>query len=414
MLIFLSIAWRNVMRNKKRSFITAFAIAFGLAALILMWSLFDGVYPAMIDNMTSMFMGHMEIATPEYIERPALENAVEDGEPLIEAARTHPNVEAYSPRLRVFGLVSYGDNSVGAAIVGIEPELEKNFGRLASDKYIVDGEFISDDDVKGAVIGATLAKNLDVRLNERILFLTQGRYREMAYSLLEVKGIIKTNVPEMDASMLFVRRADLAGSEVLDLPEGITDLAIRVKDQDLLDETQEELQQAVGGKIQVRTWKEIVPWIEQALELDIAFGYIVLAILFIIVVAGILNTVLMSVMERTREFGIMQALGTKGSQIGLVVSLEAIMLGLIGLIFGAIFGTAITLILSQTGIDLYGAMDESFVGQFYMEPIIYPQLSLEHLTINCVIVMIMVILVSLYPARKAAGMQPVEAIKALG
>ncbi len=418
MRIFLAIAWRNVMRNKKRSFITIFAIAFGLIFLIFMWSIIDGVYPVMIDNMTGLFMGHMEVSTPEFVDRPALENAIRDGDPVIAAVRDHPNVEAYSPRMRLFGLLSYAENSQGGVVIGIDPELERELGRLDDDEFIIEGRFITSDDVRGAVIGATLAKNLDARLGERIFFLTQGPHQELAYTNLNVIGILKSHVPEIDGSMVFVRRADLTDADVLDMPGAVTDVAIRLRDQNLLEETKAELQSALEGHDEqklVRTWKEIVPWIEQALAMDEAFFYFIVLIMFTVVVAGILNTVLMSVMERTREFGIMRALGTKGWQIATVVSLESVMLGVIGLVIGATCGIVLTLILGQTGLDLYSGIDESFMGEFYFfETRIYPLLNLDHFITTCIAVMVMIVLVSLYPARKAAKLEPVVAIKALG
>jgi len=429
MRIFMAIAWRNVMRNKKRSFITAFAIAVGLTALIFMWSLFDGVYPMMIENMTSVFMGHIEISDPRYVEKPILDNAIVDGGPILEALAANPDVESYSPRLTTFGLVSFGENSQGAAIIGIDPELDRNLG-LIDDFVQEGGTFFEGDDRYGIVIGATLAKNVDAGLGDEVLLVTSNRFNNLAYlGPLPIVGIVKSTVPEFDASTVFVDRLTLAreifvdtsvvytnpDAEVTDIAGVLTSVAVRVKDQHKLEQVRDDLQQLMPPNARVRTWSEIAPWFKQALDIDVVFGYIVLAIVLIIVVAGILNTVLMSVMERTREFGIMRALGTKGWQIFTTVSLESVFLGLLGLVIGSVCGIGLTLIFGQIGLDLYGSFDESMMGQFYiLDSVLYPTLALDHFIITCVLIMVAVVLVSIYPARKASKMEPVAAIKALG
>jgi ABC-type lipoprotein release transport system permease subunit len=412
MKIFLAIAWRNIMRNKKRSFITAFAIAFGLIALIFMWSLIDGIYPAMIDNMTSVYMGHVEISRPEYVEQQKLEYAISDEEPVLKAIRENPDIAAWSPRLSVFGLLTYADHSQGIAVVGIDPEKEANFGQLAN--FVKEGRFIADTDIGGAVIGATLAKNLDVRLGEKVFFLTQGPRSELAYTNLTVVGILRSNVPEIDGGMVLMRRADLIAPEMMDMKAGFTTVAVRMKSHEVMDQATIALNAALPEGVRARTWKEMVPWFEQAIEMDNAFGYLLVFIMMVVVVAGILNTVLMSVMERTREFGIMRALGTKKRQVFLMVTIEAIVLGAIGLITGVIVGIGCVLIAGQTGINLYGSLDPEILGEFYIDPVVYPLLNLEHLLVTCIAVMVMVLIVSLYPARRAARLAPITAIKTLG
>lgn len=429
MRIFLAIAWRNVMRNKKRSFITVFAIAFGLVAMIFMWSLFDGVYPMMVENMTSLFMGHMEVSRPEYVEKPLLENAVVDGRPILDVLAGSAEVEAYSPRLRVFGLATYGENSQGAAIIGIDPELEKKLGKI-DDFVQKGGSFLEGEQKNGIVVGALLAKNLDVGMGDEILLVTSNRFNNLSYlGPLPIVGIIKSNVPDIDGSTAFVLRERLAeevfvdssveytnpDARVTDTSGVLTEVAVRIRQPEKIEEVKAELQKLLPQGVVLRTWREITPWIEQALEVDVAFGYIVLFIVLIIIVAGILNTVLMSVMERTREFGIMRALGTKSWQIFITVSLESVMLGLIGLVVGSLFGIVVTLIFSQVGLDVYGSIDKSLMAQFFIfESTIYPRLNLQHFLTTCLIIMAAVVLVSLYPARKAAKMEPVAAIKTLG
>jgi len=429
MKIFFAIAWRNVMRNKKRSFITVFAIAVGLTAMIFMWSLYDGVFPMVVENMTSMFMGHMELAKPQFVDKPHLEYAVTDGTQILEAIAADAGVESYSPRLTAFGLVTYGDHSQGAAITGIDPELERRVGRV-DDAVQEGGSFLQGGDRLGALIGSKLAQNIDVGIGDEILIVTSNRFNNLSYvGPLPIVGIVDTKLPDIDSSMIFVDRRVLAEAIFIDESieftnpdaritdtEGVfTSVAIRVKDQDDLQSVRARLQNAMPDDVQIRTWNEIVPWYEQMVEFRVAFGYIVLAIMLIIVVAGILNTVLMSVMERTREFGIMRALGTKGWQIFATVSLESIFLGLIGIAVGAACGIVLVLFFGYVGLDIYSSFDTDIMGHFYVfDTVVYPRLNLDNFLNICLIVLGCVALVSLYPARKASKMEPVSAIKALG
>lgn len=429
MKVFLSIAWRNVMRNKKRSFITAFAITIGLASLIFLWGFIDGMYPMMINNMTSMFMGHMELSDPRYVDKHVLDYAVVDGTEILSDIADHPEVESYSPRLTTFGLATYGENSQGTAIIGVDPELESKLGML--DEFIEEGgTFLENSSTYGVVVGKTLAKNIDAGLGDEILLVTANRFNNLSYlGPLPIIGILNSSVAEMDGSTVLMSRKLLVEeifvdesieysneeARITDMDGVFTSVAIRVNDMDTLEEIRAQMRETLPQHVDLRTWSEISPWVLQTLEMRMGFTYIILVIVMIIVVAGILNTVLMSVMERTREFGIMRALGTKGRQIFMTVSIESILLGLLGLIMGATLGIGLTLLFGEIGINLYGSMDTEMLGQFYIfDDHLYPLLNLEHLFTTCFSILLAVIIVSIYPARKAAKMEPVSAIKTLG
>ncbi len=423
MRIFLAIAWRNVMRNKKRSMLTIVSISVGLVAMIMIWSMFDGMYPMLVSNLTS-FMGHIDITRPEYVDKPFLENAVTDGGGIIDTVAANPAVTAYSPRLVANGLVSFGSNSQGAVITGLDPDLESEFGRL-TEIIGAGGRWLEPGDA-GIVLGAVLAKNLDVGLGDEVLLVISDRSKQLAYiGPLAVKGLIKSGVPDIDRSTAYVERRMLAGSLFVDAGSGeaagidrggvFTNLLLRVKNPDMLESVEEELQGKMPAGVTVRTWKEVTPWVESSFNTKVGFAYIVFSIVLLIVMAGILNTVLMSVIERTREFGIMRSLGTKRWQIFSTVSLESALLGVVGIAAGLVVGIGLVTVLGYTGIDMFSAMDEDMLGQFYMiDRIFYPRLGLEHLATTCAMIMVAVFLVAIYPAGKAASLQPVEAIKSLG
>jgi putative ABC transport system permease protein len=419
--VFLSIAWRNILRNKKRSLLTALAIAVGLVAMIMIWSMFDGMYPVLVDNLTG-FTGHLDISTADYVDKPFLEYTITDGAGIIRAVAANPAVIAYSPRLQCNAMISYGSNSQGALIIGVDPELERSFGKLA--ELVGEGGHWLQPGEEGLVLGAILAKNLDVSLGDKVLLVVSDRTQELAYlGPLDVVGLIRSGIPDIDRATAVVDRRLLASSVFVETsgqaavkPDGVfSNLLIRIKNPDIIEGIQRELQAIMPSGVIVRTWKEVNPWVESSFRTKVGFAYIVFFIVLLIAMAGILNTILMSVVERTREFGIMRSLGTKRWQIFLTVVYESVMLGLLGIVAGTAIGVALVTYLGHVGIDLFSAMDQSMLGQFYIiDRIFYPRLGFEHFANTCLMIMLAVIFVSLYPARKAARMQPVEAIKTLG
>ena len=423
MRIFLSIAWRNVMRNKKRSLLTTVSITIGLVAMMMIWSMFDGMYPMLVSNLTS-FTGHIDITRPEHADKPFLEYAVTDGGGIIDTVAANPDVTAYSPRLVANGLISFGSNSQGALITGLDPELESKFGRL-TELVGEGGEWLRPGD-KGIVLGATMAKNLNVGQGDEVLLVISDRSKQLAYiGPLTVTGILKSGIPDIDRSTAFVDRRMLAARLFIDSgsaesagikAEGVfTNLLLRVKNPDRLEAVEAELQGLMPAGVTVRTWKEVNPWVDSSFNTKVGFAYVVFFIVLLIVMAGILNTVLMSVIERTREFGIMRSLGTKRWQIFTTVSLESALLGVVGIVAGLVIGMGFVTFLGHTGIDMFSAMDEEMLGQFYMiDRVFYPRLGFEHLATTCAMIMVAVLLVAVYPASKAARLQPVEAIKSLG
>jgi putative ABC transport system permease protein len=423
MRIFLAIAWRNVLRNKKRSALSILAVVVGLVAMIMVWSLMDGVYPVLVGNLTS-FTGHFEITATEYVDKPLLENAVTDGSGIIEAVAADKVVTAYSPRLLCNGMISFGANSQGALIMGVDPELERRFSRL-TEMLGKGGEWLRPGG-EGVILGSILAKNLNVASGDEVLLVISDRSRQLAYiGPMAVVGLIDSGLTDIDRSAALVDRGVLAGAVFANGdaggslsvdPKGVfSELLVKVKDPDLIEGAKKELQGMMPGGITVRSWKDVNPWVESTFKTKAGFTYIVFFIVLLIVIAGVLNTILMSVVERTREFGIMRSLGTKRWQIFATVVSESIMLGLVGIVIGTMVGVALVLYFGHVGIDVFGAFDKEMLGRFYIiDRVFYPRLDLEHFANTCMLMMLAVIIVSLYPARKASRLQPVEAIKTLG
>jgi ABC-type lipoprotein release transport system permease subunit len=224
-----------------------------------------------------------------------------------------------------------------------------------------------------------------------------------------VIGIIKTGVEEMDRMMAFVSLED--SRNLLGLGQGVTDLVVRVRNLKGLDGPARSLKkESAHLNLEILTWSEMAPILQQWMDFDEAFGYIFLLIVLVVIVAGILNTILMSSLERTREFGVMLALGTKNYQLAFMLGLEAVFLGLSGLAVGLILGLSSVGIFSRVGVPLGSGVKEA-MASFFISDVIYPFLEWEHVFSNGLVVFISCLLISLYPAWKVSRLRPVKALQ---
>lgn len=404
MSILLSIALRNVTRNKYRSAITISAIGIGLACLIFIRAFVDGSHHQMIENYTGLLSGHIQIHSPGFKNNMALENSLKEPESIITSLKNVPQVIVYSLRIKQFVLASSAENSVGILLLGVEPNKEKQITKLH--ERIRQGNYLSAD--TDVVIGKDLAKALKVNLNDKIVLVGQGYDGSIASGAYRVCGILDTGAEELDKNLALISLN--ASQELFGLEGMASEIAIRTISAEHATNTTNLIKQKLNAQnnLEILSWKEISPMIVQWVEFDVAFVNIILFIVLIVVAAGILNTLLMGILERTREFGIMLALGTKRIQIIKMVTLESLILGICGTLIGLLFGILSSLYFSQKGIDL--TIFSTALNNYYTGSIIYTKISFNYLFNYCFIVLIASLVISLYPAWRAANLKPVDAI----
>ena len=403
---FIIIAWRNILRNRRRSLITVFAIGFGLGAMIFVWGYIDGAHLQMKENFTGLLIGHIQIHAKGFEKTMAINRVIEDPTPIESILQGHPEIVAYSRRVRTFSLFSTTENSVGGMLIGIDPVNESKLSKIRNS--VVSGRFITAGDVRGIVLGNVLAENLRVTLGDKVVAMAQATDSTLGAEAFRVKGIIRTGVEEIDKGVAFVHLQDVQRMCVLE--GAITDFVIRVDSFDHLNGLARVLKTKVPtDDLEIMTWSEISPVLQQWMDFDEAFAYIFLLIVLIIIVAGILNTIMMSLLERTREFGVMIALGTKGYQLALMVGIESFLLGLMGMVVGVLIGLSAVGIFSYYGIPISTKVKEA-MASFFMSEVIYPTIELEHVTSSSLVVVVSSILISLYPAWKVSKLRPVKAL----
>lgn len=405
-----SIAWRNVLRNFRRSLITVVSIGIGIIALLFLWAFNDGSYNNAIDNYRLRYIGSIQVHKGDFFRRPKLETHIADPAAVTDAIEAI-GVDAWTTRLTSFALVAGEETSTGMILTGIDPAREGTVSLL--DDNIVTGRFIQPGDKYVALLGVRAARKLNVEVGENIVMLSNDRRGAMTADRFEVVGLVTTGEPAVDEMSVFVPLAD--AQTMLAMEGRVTDVVAQVPER-VLDDKVAAFRAALEGQdMEVLRWFDISSLVKDAQTLDGAFAWIFMGIVVAIVISGIANAVLVSMMQRTREFGVLLALGTQRATVGAMIALETLILGVAGTIFGTVTGLLLVEWLNNVGIDMRvmaeeGAFDD-MLAEFAMDPIIYPVVNTDHLVITVALMLAASVLSSIYPVWRAMRLEPVEAIR---
>ena len=403
----LTLAWRNVLRNRRRSAITISSVAIGLAAMTFLWGFTDGMNRQMVENSTRYFAGDAQIHLKGYHEDPSLDLTMQDGARMLRAVREDPGVAAATLRLEGKALASRGDKSRGVLVAGVSPRDEARLTVLSS--AVFEGEPLSET-APGVLIGEKLAEALKVRAGEDLVFVGQAYDGSVASARFPVRGIFRSKIDELDG---FVAVMPLETAQAFyAAPGGATAIALRLKDPSQLDAVVASLAARVGERHEVLGWPRLLPLVAVSLRFHEVVAAVVLLVFFVVVAAAVANPVLMAVLERTREFGIMLAVGMDPARLLALVFVESILLGLAGVVVGNAIGLAITAYFGRAGIDL-GAFEAGLRIMPGLSDFIYPVVRLDRSLMLSALVFAIACLMAIYPAAKAARLDPVNAIRGL-
>jgi putative ABC transport system permease protein len=403
------LAWRNLWRQPRRTWLTTGAMMFSNMLLVFMISLQFGMYGLMIDNTLQAFTGHLQIQAPGYIDDKKMRQTVANILPLAESLRAEFPAENIAARATAFALISSEDRSYGVAVFGVEPGFEGGVSTIPG--LISAGRFLNDSNAAEIVIGAALARNLRVALGDELTVLGSGRDGSFAATVVNIVGIFDSGLVDADRSFteiplgLFqdVFYMDGSGHHIVINSGSIDGVAAL--------QSQVGAQLPPGQELVVHDWDALQPGLKQAIKADISSAFFMYGILVILVAFSVLNTQLMSVLERTHEFGIVMALGLTPGRLGRLVLLETTIMGVLGLLLGALLGGLFTYWFTVNGFA-YPGMDE-MAAQFNLPARFYPQVSTLSLLIGPVVVFIFTILAALYPALRLHRLHPVTAMRAV-
>lgn len=400
-------AWRNIWRNPRRTILTVLAIAFGAALLVFSIGIQLGQYDLMIDNSVRIYQGLLQVQKKGYLDEPKMRSSIADIQNLANYLRKTTGIASIAARANGFALVSSEKRTYGSLIVGVEPSRENLVSILPG--VIREGRYLSSMDANEVVIGRSMARNMLLKLGDEITILGSGRNGSVAAAIAPVVGIYDSGSRDLDRNLI---QMPLGSFQQVFAMEGHGHALViyheDVKQVETLRARIQTLVEPYDGLVTL-SWDEIQPGVKQMIELDYSSGWMMYIVLVGVITFSILNTFLMSVMERTREFGIMLALGYKPFNIGKLVMLEALILTLLALVIGTLIGLGINIYFYIYGLTFSGM--EEFAKMYNMPATLTPQISIKSVLLGPGVILIFTLLAALYPAMRIRLLQPVEAMR---
>ncbi len=397
------ISWASLKRRKARSLLVILMISMSLWGLLFMEGIYDGMTEQMIANAIRSDCGDISLFAEGYRLDPDISRNIADYEKIEKRLATDSRVKSYSGRILQDGLVATAHYSKNCMIVGIDPDNEKKHGRL--DTYLIVGDYDFGKRKKGAVIGVKLAQKLKISVGKKIILSAQNTEGEVSSLALKVRGILRTNNMALDEVAVFLDR-DRAG-EMLGLQTAVSQISIMVHREDDIAGLQAQLQKK-WPQLEIFRWDEMYPALLQGRVMMKGFNAVTNIIVFCVAGLGIFGVILVSVMERLREFGILLAVGTGFRQISWMVIGESLFLGIIGYIGGAVLGGATLFYFLKRGLDL--SMFSEGLEEFGMDSIIYALVRPEYFIMSFLAVILATLISIIIPLRILKKARPIEAI----
>ncbi len=407
------LAWRNLWRRKRRTGITALSIGFGVLLAVTFTGIGDYSYTNMINAGADMGLGHISIEPSGYNDMPALDKRLDD------AASVHEQVVALQgideATIRVMGQAMFASarKNVGALFWGVDPSAESPLHNLFV-RSIVEGEMFAASEQGGAVVGARFAEKLGLALGKKLIYTTTDASGEIVSQIARVSAIFRTGVNEIDGAVVLLPidrvRSTLGYGE-----REATLVAVTLQDHRRVAEITAQISALVGSdRVDVLNWKETQPDLAGTIAMDRSGNYVSQILVGLLIAAGIFNTLLMSVMERQREFGVMMAVGMAPRTLFRLVITESLWLAIIGLVAGVIITAPWYLYLLHVGIDLSDALGpDNSAGGVLIDPILRIRLFQESVIAILAGVFSLTLLSGLYPAWRAGRVPPVDSLKTI-
>ncbi len=402
------LAWRNLWRNKLRTTIMLGAMTFGLLGVILMIGFTNGLYGNMIQNAIAWQTSHLQIHDRGYLSHPDIQDTLSGAPALAQWLDSQPAVTGWSGRLVADGMVASARSTRGVRINGVEPEREARVTPIA--RHIRQGSWLDDEGRNPVVLSVKTAERLRLNVGAKVVLTFTDPQGDVTGAAFRIRGLYQSPISAFDDANLYVRQRDLAKLAHL---EGIHEIAVLTRDGGELphpdtDALKTALIQVAGPDNQVRDWQTVQPMLaaiigQMGISNAIILGIYVLAMSF-----GIVNVMLMSVFERTREFGVLMAVGMTKPRIFALILLEALLLGVCGGVLGLLASLALMSLLADTGIPL-GSMAQGLAA-FGADTQLYPLVNPSDYLMVLGTVLAASLLSALYPARQILKQRPVDAM----
>lgn len=400
------IAWRNLWRNKRRTLITAASVFFAIWFALLMRAFELGSYDLMVNNIVHAYSGYFQVHARGYWGDQVLNNGFAETPELVRIFDSASGSGGYALRLESFALASYGMQTKGVMVNGVDPDAEDRLTSLR--KKLVTGSFLEQDD-SGALVSERLAGYLRIGAGDTLVLLGQGYHGTSAAGVFPVRGVIHFPSPDLDSRMVYI---SLAGARNLfSADDLLTSVAFNVKDPGSYAEVAGHIRAELDPHMyEVMTWDEMMPDVVQQIRADSASGLIMLGILYMIVGFGIFGTMLMMLNERTREFGMMIAIGMQKGRLMLILVTETLFLGLLGIVSGVIAAIPPVYYFNVHPIRLTGPMAESTVRMGF-EPLMPSAWEPSFFIAQSLVVLSIILAVMFLPVMRIRRLNVINAIR---
>ncbi len=410
-MLWLKFGWRNLWRNRRRSLIELTSIAGSIFLAIFMNNLAKGSYSQMIDDGVKMGSGHIGLYRHGYLEL-RKSDLTFPTDTVLDELEALPEVSSVYPRLHVPGLIKSSRESRSTIVMGLDFARELATNPILKAENISEGEIPSDDDSRGALVGSVLADELGLKVGKKFVIMAQDANGEIASRLYRITGLVTTNAKMIDAAMVLVPRkflGDFIGAE-----NGAHEVAVMFDSYKTIDSVMpkiESIAAGLGGDVAAFRWEKAMPDIANAIKMDYVGFEIMIVFMYLIVTIGTINTLLMSVMERTREFGVIRAIGLNKSGIRKIVVTEALVLGLAGVVLGTLLATLVCTYTYTHGIDYSFAIKDKGLAGTLVDPVIYSTFDWPTMTKLAFGMIGLAVLASLYPAHYVLKIRPADAMR---
>jgi len=399
----LIIAYRNIWRRKVRTIIVVTMITLSIGLSILMNGVYDSMIEQMLDNLITADTGHVAIYKKGYLLNKRLSDSITDTESINRALFMTPGVNSFTFRLKNEGMVSSTRYSMGITVMGIVPEKEKGTTNLY--KSLVTGNFDIKD--KETIIGQQLADELKVKMGDKIVVMGQNTNKEIASGAFRVAGIIKSNSETMDKYTVFINLE--SAQQLFDTGDIVSQYLIISSDRDVLEPIKNSLQEQISAdNYDIKTWKDLSPMMANMETIMISYNAISYAIVFFVIGIGLFNILLISIMERVKEFGIMMSVGTRFSQAAAIILWESLIIGFLGFIIGSVFSILLLVFFNIVGFDL--SAFSAGISMWGLQTILRPEIKFVYFIYAAVAVLVSALLSAIWPIRMLKKLKPIQAV----
>ncbi len=405
MTIYLKLAWRSIWRNKRRTLITISALVFAVIVSVLMQSLNRGSHELIIENMTHLQTGFVQIQDYRFQDEPSLDNSFFFDENLEkEWLEIDDRIQWVLPRIETFMLAAIDGSTRGALVFGVDVEKEQDFNQLKD--RLAKGEFFQQDEY-AVVISAGFAERTNIGIGDTLALIGQGRFAMSASGLFAVSGIIDHPLPDMNSQTIYMPLA--VAQELLSADQMVSSVLIGLETDRHTQSVADALKNGISDdELAVFTWPELIPELLELLEFDLVGAYLMSYILYIVIAFGFFGTILTMTLERIKEFGILISVGMGRGRLALTLFLEVLVMSVLGVLVGAAGAWLLLYYFYLNPIELTGQIAETVMDMGW-EPVLPMSFAPDQFYTQGIIVFIIAMVISIYPIYKIFSLDVIKA-----